>query len=161
MSSPQILMDGLPRKRCRTASASVAISSTRTGVEIFCSANTSRRRATARAPLGHLPDLSTTMASASTADCGPTHAPSHSTNAATKLILKMFISADRLTSDLKQREPKSPLQKMLKEIVNNGVAFGVGRVLGAISHGHAVFDAKQIIDGDGVVEGFPAAWRIF
>ena len=50
---------------------------------------------------------------------------------------------------------------MLEEIVNHRVAFFVGGMGGAIGHGHAVFDAEQIVDGDRVVEGFPTMRAIF
>ena len=54
----------------------------------------------------------------------------------------------------------SSLQKMLKEIANHRVAFFVGGMAGAIGHCHAVFNAEQIVDSNGVVERFPAVRAI-
>ena len=62
---------------------------------MFCSAKTSRKRATARAPLGQLPDLSTTMASVPTGPCAVVHAPNPRAKVQTAMYLKTFITKFR------------------------------------------------------------------
>ena len=56
--------------------------------EILCSAKTSRKRATARAPLGQLPDFSTTMASVPTGPCAVVHATNQRAKGAGGDVLK-------------------------------------------------------------------------
>ena len=52
-------------------------------------------------------------------------------------------------------------QEMLKKIVNYSVRFRGWWVIRTVGHTHAVRMTKQLVNGDGVVQGCPAFGRIF